>query len=85
MDLLILNALWQNRRLTPDEAMRLTQKPETEVRAGLNRLVEFGLVEARSEHKGHTWHFSAAIYRRLGKPLSMYGSRALNRSSRSRW
>jgi|UniRef100_A0A7V2AZD0 ATP-dependent DNA helicase RecG len=69
-DLLILNALWQDRRLTTDEAMRLTQKPEPEVRAVLNRLVEFGLVEARGERKGRTWHLSAATYRRLGKPAA---------------
>lgn len=69
-DLLILNVLWQDRRLTTEEAMRLTQKPETEVRAVLNRLVEFGLVEPRGERKGRTWHLSAAIYRRLGKPAA---------------
>ncbi|CAM3369326.1 ATP-binding protein [Rhodothermus bifroesti] len=69
-DLLILNALWQDRRLTTDEAMRLTQKPEPEVRAVLNRLVEFGLVEARGERKGRTWHLSAATYRRLGRPAA---------------
>lgn len=69
-DLLILNALWQDRRLTTDEAMRLTQKPETEVRAALNRLLEFGLVEARGERKSRTWHLSAATYRRLGKPAA---------------
>ena len=68
--LLILNALWQDRRLTTDEAARLTQKPETEVRAVLNRLVEFGLIEARGERKGRTWHLSAATYRRLGKPAA---------------
>lgn len=69
-DMLILNALWQDRRLTTEEAIRLMQKPETEVRAVLNRLVEFGLIEARGERKGRTWHLSAATYRRLGKPVA---------------
>jgi ATP-dependent DNA helicase RecG len=46
----------------------LTQKPEAEVRGVLNRLVEIGLVEARGERKGRTWHLSAATYRRLGAP-----------------
>jgi len=69
-ELLILNALWQNRRLSTEEAARLTQKPETDARTVLNRLVEIGLVEPRGERKGRTWHLSAATYRRLGKPAA---------------
>jgi len=78
-DLLILNALWRDRRLTTGEAARLTQKPEAEVRATLNRLVEIGLAEPRlparsaqagGERKGRTWHLSAATYRRLGQPAA---------------
>jgi ATP-dependent DNA helicase RecG len=69
-ELLILNALWQDRRLTTEEAARLTQKPEADVRQTLNRLVETGLVEPRGERKGRTWHLSAATYRRLGQPAA---------------
>lgn len=69
-ELLILNVLWQERRLTTEEAARLTQKPETEARAALNRLVEAGLVESRGERKGRTWHLAAAVYRRLGEPAA---------------
>jgi len=69
-ELLLLNALWQDRRLTTEEAARLTQKPESEVRVVLNRLVEAGLVEPRGERKGRTWHLSAATYRRLGHPAA---------------
>lgn len=69
-ELLILNALWQERRLTTEEAARLTQKPETEARAALNHLVEAGLVESRGERKGRTWHLAAAVYRRLGEPAA---------------
>lgn len=65
-ELLLLNALWQERTLTTDEAARLTQKPAAEPRAVLNRLVEAGLVEARGEKKSRAWHLSAATYRRLG-------------------
>jgi len=66
-DLLLLNALWQERRLTTEQAARLMQKPEPDARATLNRLVEIGLVESRGERKGRTWHLSAATYRRLGE------------------
>lgn len=65
-DLLILNALWQERNVDTAEAARLTQKPETETRATLHRLVEAGLVEERGEKRGRTWHLSAAVYRAFG-------------------
>lgn len=65
-DLLILNAVWQERSVDTAEAARLTQKPETETRATLHRLVEAGLVEERGEKRGRTWHLSAAVYRALG-------------------
>jgi ATP-dependent DNA helicase RecG len=65
-ELFILNALWQERSLTTDEAARLTQKPEAETRATLHRLVEAGLIEERGQKKGRTWHLSAATYRLLG-------------------
>lgn len=67
-DLLLLNHLWQERRLSTTEAAALIQKPETEARTRLQRLVEAGLVEARGERKGRTWHLSAPAYRRLGEP-----------------
>lgn len=66
-DLLLLNHLWIDRRLTTEEAARLIQKPEAEARGRLQRLVEAGLAEARGERKGRSWHLSAATYRRLGE------------------
>jgi len=68
--LLVLNHLWQERQLSTTEVARLIQKPETEARALLQKLVEAGLVEARGERKGRTWHLSAATYRRLGEPVA---------------
>ena len=66
-DLLLLNHLWLDRRITTGEASRLTQKPESEVRGRLQRLVESGLVEAKGEGKGRVYHLSAETYRRLGQ------------------
>ncbi|MBM5810906.1 MAG: AAA family ATPase [Gammaproteobacteria bacterium] len=66
-DLLLLNHLWLERRLSTIEAAVLIQKPESEARTRLQRLVEAGLVEARGERKGRTWHLSAPAYRRLGE------------------
>jgi len=65
-DLLLVNELWLERRLTTPDAARLIQKPETEARTRLARLVEVGLVEARGEGAGRAYHLSAAVYRRLG-------------------
>lgn len=66
-ELLVLNALWQERRLTTLEARRLIQKPESEARGVLERLVERGLVEARGTGRGRGYHLSAATYKRLGE------------------
>ncbi len=65
-ELLILNALSLERSIETAEAAKLIQKPETEARAALHRLVEAGLVEARGHTRGRTWHLSAATYRALG-------------------
>ncbi|HHH46917.1 MAG TPA: winged helix-turn-helix transcriptional regulator [Thiotrichales bacterium] len=65
-ELLILNALWQERSLATEDAARLIQKPEAEARATLHRLVEAGLVEERGRKRGRTWHLSAAAYRSIG-------------------
>ncbi|PKN24017.1 MAG: AAA family ATPase [Deltaproteobacteria bacterium HGW-Deltaproteobacteria-22] len=65
-DLLVLNALWQERSCTTTEAARLTQKPDSQARATLHRLVDLGLVEERGQKMGRTWHLSAAVYRALG-------------------
>ena len=66
-DLLLLNHLWLERRLTTADAARVIQKPEVEARARLHRLVEVGLIEARGERRDRTFHLSAATYRRLGQ------------------
>jgi predicted HTH transcriptional regulator len=65
-DLLILNALWQERSLATEEAVSLTQKPDSEARGTLHRLIEAGLVEERGKNRGRSWHLSAAAYRALG-------------------
>jgi predicted transcriptional regulator len=65
-EMLILNALWQERRLTTEDGAHLIQKPDAEARTALHRLVEAGLIEERGQKKGRTWHLSAAAYRALG-------------------
>ncbi|MEW6107217.1 MAG: ATP-binding protein [Bacillota bacterium] len=66
-ELLVLNHLWLERRLTTEEVSAIIQKPQADARVCLERLVEAGLIESRGERKGRTWHLSAATYRRLGE------------------
>lgn len=66
-ELLILNALWQERSLATHDAAALLQKPEAEARAVLAGLGEQGLLEPRGEKRGREWHLSAATYRRMGE------------------
>lgn len=65
-ELLILNALWQERSLTTGDAAHLLQKSEAQTRSTLHTLVEAGLVEERGQKKDRTWHLAAAVYRLLG-------------------
>lgn len=69
-DLLILNHLWLERRATSLSSAAVIQKPEAEARGRLQDLVETGLVEARGERKGRSYHLSASTYRRLGEELA---------------
>lgn len=64
--LLLLNHLWRERRIRSTEAAALIQKPETEAREVLSKLVERGLVEARGSGKGRDYHLSASVYRQAG-------------------
>ena len=66
-ELLLLHAFRQEGTLSTDRAAALIQKPEPEARSVLAGLVEAGLVEARGERKGRTYHLSADTYRRLGE------------------
>jgi len=66
-DLLILNHLGLDPRLTLTEAARRIQKPEAETRTAFDRLVEAGLVEGRGERGRRSYHLSASTRRRLGE------------------
>jgi ATP-dependent DNA helicase RecG len=65
-EMLLLNALWQERQIDTAEGARRLQKSETEARAVLSSLVESGLVESRGSRRGRIYHLSAAAYRGMG-------------------
>lgn len=64
--LMILNLLWTERRVDTAHVAEVIQKPESEVRAKLQQLVEAGYIEARGERKGRSFHLSAIVYKCFG-------------------
>ena len=64
-DLLILNALFHERRIDVKSACTLIQKGITETKSALERLLERGLVEPRGERQARTYHLSGMVYKRL--------------------
>jgi ATP-dependent DNA helicase RecG len=67
-EMLVLNRLHHDRRVHSEEVAELIQRSLPIARGLLERLVEEGLVEARGERRGRAYHFSAAVYRQLGRP-----------------
>lgn len=65
--LIILSRLREERRLTTADLAPSVQKPETSVRATLERLVETGFLEPHGTGRGRTYTLSAAMYRNAGK------------------
>jgi ATP-dependent DNA helicase RecG len=65
-EMLVLNALLQERRLDSSSVARLIQKGLPEARSVLERLVERGLLEGVGERRGRAYHLAAKLYRQLG-------------------
>lgn len=78
-ELLILNALFFERRIDTNEASRLIQKGLSDARAVLEGLHERGMVEGRGEKRGRIYHMDASLYRRLGEVSGYIRSRGFDR------
>lgn len=65
--LFILNELQYERRINISRAVELTQKTEGDIRSTLENLVEYGIIEAKGEKKGRTYHLAANVYRTFGE------------------
>lgn len=70
-EMLLVNGVDRERRLTVDRAAQLMQKGEGAARAVLERLVEGGVLEGRGEGRSRFYLFSPATYRAIG-PASAY-------------
>ncbi|MBW6509586.1 MAG: putative DNA binding domain-containing protein [Desulfuromonadales bacterium] len=65
--LIVLSRLREERRLTTADLATAVQKPESVVRANLEKLVEAGLVEAHGASRGRTYTLSVKVYQRSGQ------------------
>lgn len=75
----VLHEVREERRITSTRASELLQVGVAEARTVLNHLVERGLLEARGERKGRTYHLSAALYRSLGGGADYVRTRGFDR------
>lgn len=66
--MIVLNRLFHERRVTSEQVAVEIQRSGNEARALLERLVEEGLVEARGEKKGRVYHLTARFYGAVGQP-----------------
>lgn len=78
-ELMILNALFFERRMDVERVGRLIQKGESEARSALERLHERGLIEARGEKRARVYHLAAGLYKRLGGVSAYVRSRGFDR------
>lgn len=67
--LIILSRLRDERRLSTADLVPWVQKPESNVRAALEKLIEAGMIEAHGTGRGRTYTLSAALYRHAGKEV----------------
>ncbi len=78
-DLLLLEHLLREREVAIALAARILQKPETEARGRLQRLVESGVVEARGTGRNRAFILAASVYRRLGQEAAYVRQRGFDR------
>jgi len=65
--LIILSRLREERRLTTTDLAPSVQKPEANVRATLEKLVEIGFLEPHGNGRGRTYTLSVCLYQNAGQ------------------
>ncbi|MCE2903917.1 MAG: putative DNA binding domain-containing protein, partial [Anabaena sp. CoA2_C59] len=66
-ELILLNYLWKEREINPNEAGKLIQKGEIQARRLLEQLSENGLLERIKTARQREYHLSASVYRQMGR------------------
>lgn len=78
-ELLILNALYSERRITTHEAGLLTQKGTNAAKSTLERLVERGLVQGVGEKGGRHYMLSSQVYKQLNESSEYVRAKGVDR------
>jgi len=81
-ELILLNTLFFERRVSAETAGRLIQRGTAEGRAALEKMHERGMIEGVGAGKGRAYHLNADFYRRFGQPegyVRAHGISALRR------
>ena len=68
--LLILSALRANKRLTVSELTEVTCIPEAKVKASLEKLIEWGLMDETGTSRNKNYLLSARIYKATGQSVA---------------
>jgi ATP-dependent DNA helicase RecG len=74
----VLHEVRQERRITSDRAAEVLQVSVDEARAELNKLIEQGLLEARGERKGRSYHLASSVYEQLGEQAEYVRTRGFD-------
>lgn len=74
----VLHEVRSERRITSLRASDLLQLSPDEARSALNSLVERGLLEARGEGRGRTYHLAAQLYREIGESAAYVRARGFD-------
>ena len=74
----VLHEVRQERRITSDRTAEVLQVSVDEARAELNKLVEQGLLEARGERKGRSYHLASSVYEQLGEQAEYVRTRGFD-------
>lgn len=77
-EVVILNAVFTQRRTTTEDAAKLVQKPASEARRVLESLTERGWLEAKGEGRGRVYHFAPRVYQTLGQPEAYVRSHGIS-------
>lgn len=75
----VLHEVRAESRITSARAAALLQVTPDEARALLNELVGRGDLESRGERKARTYHLSAAMFRKIGRPADYVRTRGFDR------
>ncbi len=77
-EMLVLNALFLERRIDTERTGKLLQKGLGEARTVLERLHERGMVEGRGEKRGRVYHLASSLYQQLGLTSAYIRSRGFD-------